>query len=133
MSTLLNIVKKKKAGEIKTINETTVYSELLGEDIKVVKRPISLYMDILSKHDVMVGEDVNFSGMIPMLNEIIFNFCPMFQEVDVVKEAREVYQVATPMELPEAVFESNIDEMSKILDAVNSMYNLEELEDDIKN
>lgn len=133
MSTLMNIVNKKKAGEIKTVDEIMVYSEMLGEDIKVVKKPVSQYMDILSRHNISVGEDVNFSGFIPMLNEMIFEFCPMFKEPDAVKMAREVYGAGSPKELPELVFEGNVGEMSKIFEAINGLYNLDKMDEDIKN
>lgn len=133
MSTLMNIINKKKAGEIKTIDELTVYSEMLGEDIKIVKKPVSQYMNILSKHDVAVGEDTSFSGFIPMLNEMIYEFCPMFKEPDAVKMAREIYGANTPKELPELIFEGNVGEMSKIFEAINSLYNLDEMDEDIKN
>lgn len=133
MSTLMNIVNKKKAGEIKTVTGTTVYSKLLDEEIEIVKQPISNYMNIMAKHDAIDGEDVNISAMIPMMNELIFEFCPMFKEPDANKAAMEIYQVHTPKELPEAVFESNIGEMTKVFEAITGLYDMEALDEDIKN
>lgn len=133
MSTLMNIVNKKKAGEIKTVNEIAVYSELLDEDIKIVKKPLSVYMDIMSKHDAIDGENVNMSAMVPMMNELIFEFCPMFKEPDANKAAMEIYEVNTPRDLPEAVFENNIGEMTKIFESINSLYDMNTLDEDIKN
>lgn len=129
----MNIINKKKAGEIKTVSEKTIYSELLGEDIKIVKRPLSVYMGIMAKYDAVDGDNVNMSAMIPMVNEMIFEFCPMFKDKDSVKVAREFYDVATARDLPEAVFEDNITELMKIFEAIGELYDMESLDDDIKN
>lgn len=130
----MNILKKKQAGEIKTISEIEVYSELLGEDIKIVKRPLSVYMGIMAKHDAVdESSKVDMSSMIPMINEMMYEFCPMFKEPDAVKEALAFYDVPTARDLPEVVFEGNVKELMQIFEAIGEFYDVDSLDDDIKN
>lgn len=126
MSILTNVIEKKQSGEIKVDDERVYKSELLGEDILIKKKPLSEFMDILSDAQEEGNEIV-------MMNHMIHAFCPMFQDPDGVKAAVEFYGAATPRDLPELVFESNMSELGEILEIIMSFYDMESLDDDIKN
>lgn len=132
MSTLKNILKKKQAGEIKSLTEQVYWSEYLQEEIVLKKRTASLFFDIMVKHDVTdAGELVN--SPMPLLNELIFTHAEMFEDKKTLKEAMDFHGISEPLLLPEMVFDSNVSEMSDIIELISDFYDTGEMGEDIKN
>lgn len=133
MSILKNIVDKKNKGEIKAVTVKTYFSEVVGEEIEFKKLPLSEYLKMVEGID---SGSATTADIIPMMNEMIFNFATMFRDRDSVEAAMSVYTEAeTPMDLPEFIFEGNMSELSEMMEVINSFYDgeVEKARDDIKN
>ncbi|WP_077369712.1 hypothetical protein [Anaerosalibacter sp. Marseille-P3206] len=122
-ATLAEIIARKKQGEMDKMQVKYYSSEVLGMDIEIRKIPLSQYMDLIDE----VEEGNSIEGM----NKLIYECCPMFKEN--AKEAMEVYEVATPTDLPSAVLEDQLNEINGIIEVINSFYGLEKIDVDIKN
>lgn len=121
-ATLADIIARKKQGEMDKLQVKYYSSEVLGADIEVRKIPLARYMELVDELD----ED-NVSGM----NKMIYECCPMFKED--AKEAMEVYEVATPTDLPSAILEDQLNEIQGIVEIINSFYGVDKIDLEIKN
>jgi hypothetical protein len=65
------------------------------------------------------------------MNELIYAMCPMFKEN--AKEAMELYGVGEATQLPSAVLEDDLYEMTKIIEVANSLYGLDKIDETVKN
>lgn len=122
-ATLADIIAKRKQGKMDKLQVKYYESETLGMKIEVRKIPLSQYMNLIDE----LEEGNSVEGM----NKMIYECCPMFKENT--KEAMEVYDVATPTDLPSAVLEDQLNEMKGIMEIINSFYGIDKIEDEIKN
>lgn len=133
MTILKNIVDKKNKGDIKVETHKYYESKIVGEKIEFKKIPLSAFLQLTSEYDL---DNMKTSDMVPMLNDMIFNFATMFRDPEGVEMALNTYtEASTPKELPEFIFEGNMDEMTDMFELIQSFYEgeVEKARDDIKN
>ena len=137
MTVLKNIIDKKRAGKLKIETEKVYYSELLDEEIKFTKKPLSVFLQITADHGVDIGDmsGMDLSALVPLMNDLIFQYADMFKNPDDVKAAKEFYEAPTPRDLPELVFEGDMKELGDMFALITEFYvnDVEEVRDDIKN
>ena len=121
-ATLADIIAKKQQGDMDKLNIKYFESKKLGMKIEVRKIPLK---DFLKLSDI--EDDESIEGM----NELIYAMCPMFKEN--AKEAMELYGVGEATQLPSAVLEDDLYEMTKIIEVANSLYGLDKIDETVKN
>lgn len=128
--TLAEIIAKKKQGKMDKFEVAYYDSKVLGGRVEVRKIPLKRFYEIQD-----TGGDEEYLDSISM---ILFESMPMFKENT--KEAMEVYDVSVASDLPLAVFEDNIGEMTEIVEMVNKFYGIEgdetvadKMEEEVKN
>jgi len=110
--TLLEIIARRKQGDMDKMKIKYYESKILGCSIEIRKIPLKRYFEIVQG----VDEDESIDSM----NEMLFEFCPMFRENST--EAMEAYGVEVPTDLPAAILEDNLGEMNEMLEIINSFY-----------
>ncbi len=121
-ATLADIIAKKKQGDMDKLNVKYFESEKLGMKIEVRKIPLQRFLKLSD-----IEDDESVEGM----NTLIYEMCPMFKEN--AKEAMELYGVGEASQLPSAVLEDDLNEMTKIIEVANSLYGLDKIDETVKN
>lgn len=120
---LNDIIAKKHKGQMDRLAIKYYHSQVLDGDIEIRKIPLQEYIDLVSKID----DENSIDGM----NQIIYACCPMFKENT--KEAMEIYEVVEPTDLPSAVLEDQLNELTEIVEAINGFYGLDKIKGTVKN
>lgn len=123
---LEDLIARKMSGELDKLKVKYYDSKEMGGQLEVRKIPLKEFLKMINgKNEEDMLENLE------LMSDMILKCCPLIRNN--VKELKETYGVSDTMDLPNAIFNDNMQELAEISQLISSFYGLEEIDDTIKN
>lgn len=112
--TLEELIERKRQSDDDKVKYKAVHSDLLGGEIMVKKLPLRQVTALIDRYP-----DPNTTESMEMMQELIYRSCDLFRNAELQKE----YGIeGDKYEIVSAVFEDNLDEITKVGQEILDFY-----------
>lgn len=112
--TLEELIERKRQSDDDKVKYKAVHSDLLGGEIMVKKLPLRQVTVLIDRYP-----DPNTTESMEMMQELIYRSCDLFRNAELQKE----YGIeGDKYEIVSAVFEDNLDEITKVGQEILDFY-----------
>lgn len=112
--TLEELIERKRQSDDDKVKYKSVHSDLLGGEIMVKKLPLRQVTVLIDRYP-----DPNTTESMEMMQELIYRSCDLFRNAELQKE----YGIeGDKYEIVSAVFEDNLDEITKVGQEILDFY-----------